>query len=333
MDKSSPASLNAIWPPDALVPRDTCPGCGSTRASGPLAFRGDGLPIKECADCGLIYVDPVPTRSALYARYDDGYFTGQSDFFRGADYRELRDRSIGEGNVTGFREIAAHFDLAGLSILEIGCATGALLQSLSRFHPARMVGIDLASSAVEFGRSRYGLDLRATTLEDAAFAPAQFDLIVMVDLIEHVFDLDGFMNRVLHCLKPGGAIYITTPDAGGFRAAGDRWCHLYLNYEHVHYFSVESLTSLARRRGLEVDESWSEGYPVAMRQYRRPDATRFSRLLMEPHVAAGNWHTRWKYRNAAAQNRGAALHAILRRSAGTAREIRMEGRAKIAASR
>ncbi len=292
--------------------RRACPGCGA-RPDGPIvARRCDGLALRACRECGLLFVDPAPTPAALLARYQNGYFAGASDFFSGQNYCEVRDRSIEGGNVTGYQEVAANFELRGKSVLDIGCASGALLQSLARHGPRRMVGIDIAEEPLEFGRTRYGLDLRCAPLDAAGFAAGEFDLIIMVDVIEHVTNLNDFLREAARCLASAGAIYVSTPDAGGLSAAGDRWCHLYLNYEHLHYLSRASLGHLANRHGLEAMKLWSEGYPVASMHYRFNALPRTLRLMLEPHVAIRNSLTRFRYRHAAERGQGGQLNAILR---------------------
>lgn len=306
--------MNPGWSSTELAARIDCPGCGAPPDGSIVARRGDGLPLRACCGCGLLFVDPVPNPAALLLRYQNGYFSGAADFFCGQNYCEARDRAIEHGTVTGYREIEANFDLAGKSVLDIGCASGALLQSLSRLGTRRLVGIDVADEPLRFGRTRYGLDLRRAELAQAGFAPREFDLILMVDVIEHVTELDAFLCEAARCLADGGAIYISTPDAGGFCAAGDRWWHLSINYEHVHYLSRESLGLLARRHGLEVVKSWSEGYPVAPKQYRLSAMPRPLRLALEPHVAISNSLMRFRYRHAAERGQGVQLNAILRRS-------------------
>ncbi|MHB8382859.1 MAG: class I SAM-dependent methyltransferase [Candidatus Binataceae bacterium] len=310
----SVSRMNPAWPSTELTARPDCPGCGLSPDGAIVARRGDGLYLRACGGCGLMFVDPMPTLTALLLRYQNGYFSGSGDFFRGQNYCEARDRAIDDGTVTGYREISDNFDLAGKSVLDIGCASGALLQSLSRLGTRRLVGIDIADEPLHFGRERYGLDLRRAELAQAGFGQGEFDLILMVDVIEHVTELNAFLGEAARCLADGGAIYVSTPDAGGLAGAGDRWCHLFINYEHVHYLSSKSLGILARRHDLEVINSWSEGSPVAAEQYRFRAMPRPLRLALEPQVAIRNSMTRLRYRYAAERGQGAQLNAILRRA-------------------
>ena len=148
-----------LWDERLLVKREKCVFCGSSGGL-PRAYRQDGLLISECDQCGLAYLDPRPSSQQLSEYYGSGYFSGEKDFFSGTDYCEERDAAIARKAVTGYSEIVAEFDIRNKSILDIGCASGALLQLLKEHQPAKLVGIDLAEHPVVYGRFRYGLDLR-----------------------------------------------------------------------------------------------------------------------------------------------------------------------------
>jgi 2-polyprenyl-6-hydroxyphenyl methylase/3-demethylubiquinone-9 3-methyltransferase len=292
-------------------PRLSCPVCGARPPARAALRRRDGSPLKRCRECEALFVDAVHSPHALASMYAEFYFRGGSDFFRGRDYCRERDNAIAEGAVTGFAEILENFDIAGKSILDVGCASGALLQSLKRFDPAMLVGIDLAGYPVEFGRRRYGLDLRCTTLERAGFREGTFDLVTLIDLVEHLPELASFLDNLRACLKPRGALYISTPNADAYRVAGRDWIALSTDYEHLCYLATETLSRVAGRHGLILSKTWTSGWPVAFDSYRRPHAPRLLRVAAQPRTALRNAYLRLKYRRAAATGCGGQLHAIL----------------------
>jgi SAM-dependent methyltransferase len=296
------------------VKRDSCPGCGAAPPVQVLTCRGDGLEVRRCPYCAMLFVDPSPGADALLRYYDVHYFDGSKDFFHGVDYREVRDKSISNGSVTGHRELSGRFQLACKSVLDIGCATGALLHSLRCHGPARLVGIDIADSVLACGRRRYGLDLRCTDLEHAGFASGEFDLIVMIDLIEHVYDLRSFLCEANRVLKQDGAIFISTPNAAAFELAGDKWAALHANYEHLLYICPSSLSNVLGPHRLKLESAWSEGCPALPRQYRSRKCSRLWRIALQPHVAACNWFNKWRFRNSAALGQGLQLNAIIRKA-------------------
>jgi 2-polyprenyl-3-methyl-5-hydroxy-6-metoxy-1,4-benzoquinol methylase len=167
-------------------------------------------------------MDPLPSSEQISSYYDSAYFRGQKDFFAGSDYCETRDAGIVHKTVTGYEEVVSSFDIGGKSILDIGCASGALLKLLSSHNPAKLTGIDIAEYPILYGKDRYGLDLRCTSLEAAAFLTGSFDLILMIDIIEHIEALPSFLQEVKRVLRPSGSVFLITPNYHAFMWARSR---------------------------------------------------------------------------------------------------------------
>jgi hypothetical protein len=133
----------------------------------------------------------------------------------------------------------------------------------------------------------------------------------MVDSIEHISTLREFVPQLRRCMKAGGRLYISTPNADAFFSAGDKWLSLYSNYEHVFYLSNRALTTLAGDLGFLVEKTWSVGIPVELRNYKSASAGRLMRLVREPRTAAVNFLLKKKYQRAAELLQGSQLNAIL----------------------
>jgi 2-polyprenyl-3-methyl-5-hydroxy-6-metoxy-1,4-benzoquinol methylase len=300
-----------IWNPGELAQRDACPLCKTPAPSQTLVSRRDSLGVKRCAVCQVLFVDPVPVAEALRRCYGAGYFqesTSSQPFGSSRDYFSPDASVAGHG----YSDIASRLSLRNKSVLEIGCATGALLYRLQAERPARLVGIDISDVAVSFGKKRYGLDLRCTTLGDAGFSESEFDVILMLDVVEHVFDPERFFAEAIRCLKVGGAVFLRTPNANSYDVAGVSWTYLHSGLEHVQYLSYETISWLAKNYGLAVDELWSEGCPAIL-PYRRFHRSRLLRLLWEPRTIIANAYYRWKQRTLAAKGLGADFFAVLRK--------------------
>jgi hypothetical protein len=78
--------------------------------------------------------------------------------------------------------------------------------------------------------------------------------VVMCDVIEHLLDVSTAIADAAAMLEPGGALYLTTPDAGGrlARMMGQRWWSILPM--HVQYFTRDSMRRLLERHGLRVAE-------------------------------------------------------------------------------
>jgi 2-polyprenyl-3-methyl-5-hydroxy-6-metoxy-1,4-benzoquinol methylase len=100
----------------------------------------------------------------------------------------------------------------GLSVLEVGCGIGTIVDWLNR-RGCRAVGTDISPTAVAYGRQKYpGISLAVETAEQLNSADAQFDLVLSFDVFEHLFEIDRHLSEVWRVLKPGGCYLMQTPN-------------------------------------------------------------------------------------------------------------------------
>lgn len=102
----------------------------------------------------------------------------------------------------------------GLRILDIGCGGGLLCEPMARLG-AEIVGVDPAERNVEVAKlhaaqSGLKIDYRATTAEELADNGERFDVILNMEVVEHVADMDLFVSRTAEMLKPGGLMFVAT---------------------------------------------------------------------------------------------------------------------------
>jgi SAM-dependent methyltransferase len=113
-----------------------------------------------------------------------------------------------------------------LSVLDIGCGTGGNSGALSAGHD--VLGVDAAQAAVDaasarFPRARFA---RAASREETLEHVAGRDLVLMMDVLEHVEDDFEFLSQVLSRLRPGAHVLVTTPaDPTLWSAHDEASCH------------------------------------------------------------------------------------------------------------
>jgi 2-polyprenyl-6-hydroxyphenyl methylase / 3-demethylubiquinone-9 3-methyltransferase len=104
--------------------------------------------------------------------------------------------------------------LAGLRILDIGCGGGILCEPLARLGAA-MVGVDpsqtnIAAATLHATGSGLAIDYRTATAEALADAGERFDLVLAMEVVEHVADVGLFVRRCAEMVKPGGLMIAAT---------------------------------------------------------------------------------------------------------------------------
>src|SRR5436305_3983992 len=104
--------------------------------------------------------------------------------------------------------------LSGLRMLDIGCGGGILSEPLARLGAA-VVGADpsqtnIAAAKLHADEAGLAVDYRATTAEALADAGERFDIVLAMEVVEHVADLSLFVRRCAEMVKPGGLMIAAT---------------------------------------------------------------------------------------------------------------------------
>ena len=227
-----------------------CPGCGHSRARRVLAC--DGFAFVRCGACSLVYQNPRPVFEDVRKRYAGQYFSyeleNERNFF-GLMKLGLRD--------IGFNELTR--SLPGpRSFLDIGCATGMLIESMKgEGWDAR--GVDVCRESAEYGIAHRGVPIFVGTLEEARFPAESFSVVHFSHLIEHVPDPRGFLSEVRRILAPQGYAIITTPNVDGFQARlfGKGWRSAIA--DHLTLFSKRTLGKMIVESGFEVRQTVTWG--------------------------------------------------------------------------
>jgi 2-polyprenyl-3-methyl-5-hydroxy-6-metoxy-1,4-benzoquinol methylase len=202
-------------------------------------------------------MNPQPLLSGVQRRYreehgDDylSYETTNEAAFLGLQELALRD--------AGFYDppaLPAALDGVGQGrrrVLDVGCATGALLETL-RAQGWETVGVEISPQEAEYARRKRGLEVKTLPLEENGFPAGYFTAVLASHLIEHLNDPASFVREVGRILVPGGRFFVTTPNIGGFQARLFRGRWRSAIFDHLYLFSVKTLSALLTGAGFRVE--------------------------------------------------------------------------------
>jgi SAM-dependent methyltransferase len=222
-----------------------CPACRQSTEHR-LLFNKNGCEVVQCSACRL-------GRAQAGAFKPEQYYTG--DYFSGGHADGYADYRGAEPILR--REFARTIaDIRGLKpsgrLLDIGCAYGFLLEEARPFFDVS--GIEISADAAAFCRSR-GLRVLSGVADEPALAQlGAFDVIVLLDVIEHLPDGRETLALCARHLRPGGIIVITTGDFASLaaRLTRARW-RLMTPPQHLWFYTPESLRRMAQSAGLRLE--------------------------------------------------------------------------------
>jgi SAM-dependent methyltransferase len=201
-----------------------------------------GFPVVLCRGCGHRFIHPMPSQEvidAYYARY-------------WINRKNIRN---GDKKIRKLKRILRPFlaRAPGERFLDIGCNTGFGVEA-ARELGFEATGVDVSGEAIEIARELYGRNrFIAGTAQDFAATGERFDAILCREVIEHMPEVHTFMTALKSLLRPGGVLWLTTPDAGHFRVPKKfpEWKEV-IPPEHLSFFNRESLDRLFRQYDIEI---------------------------------------------------------------------------------
>ena len=134
---------------------------------------------------------------------------------------------------------------AGSRVLELGCGTGHNLDMLGTFGAVKASELDDHARALS--SKRLGRAVESAALPDLAMFPdAAYDLVALLDVLEHVVDDKGSLAAIMAKLKPGGALLLTVPANPWMWSAHD------VAHHHHRRYRKSEIATLARDAGYDI---------------------------------------------------------------------------------
>lgn len=230
------------------ISHPACLACGSADIQS--EFERGGYSYIRCKNCNTLYVGEKLTTGDVHVHYNEDYY--EADNAEGEDrqgypsYREGRTSLL-----QGFEQklnFVRRFASAG-RLLDAGAAYGYFVKVAEPYFQSS--GLEVSEYAAKVAREEFQADVIQGDIEHTRFGDAEFDVVVMWDIIEHVIHPEVAIREVCRILKPGGYLFISTDDAANWlpRLLGKHWWALAAPL-HLCHFSKNGITRLCANAGL-----------------------------------------------------------------------------------
>ncbi len=229
-----------------------CDLCGEREATSVLlgSDRRFGRPerysVVQCRSCGLVRLNPRPTRNALAELYEREYpvLLPDAPGQRGERLRRLWHRLMGNYHD---RVTAKAYG----RVLDVGCGYGKFLFPLKE-KGCEVYGLEVNPKCVEFCRSA-GLSVSSGTIEEAPVADASLDCVILSQVLEHVGSPTRTLKAIHRILKPGGRVFVFCPNGEGYLRDlfGRNWHGWHIPF-HLYVFTRQTVARVAEEAGFSV---------------------------------------------------------------------------------
>jgi SAM-dependent methyltransferase len=196
------------------------------------------FPVVACNTCGLLYQNPRFEKKF----YEDYY----SKYYRRVVCKdtepslEFVEDQIKRGELL-FETIKKYIDSPG-TMLDVGCSVGGILVHFIK-KGWNAFGVDPDQGYVRYGREKLGLPIENTGAEEMVLEPNKYDLIIIMDSLEHVYDPNLTLELCRKASRPNAFLLLEG------RGIPQKDSKVYFNHNHHRYFSLNSFELMMFKHG------------------------------------------------------------------------------------
>lgn len=251
-----------------MIHYDKCPVCDSIDIEHAVSVKdfsvtGNTFAVWSCRSCSFRFTQDAPSMQEIGSYYQFEDYISHTDTKKGLInqlYHTVRQYTLQQKRKMISRLTAK----TSGSILDIGCGTGAFLETMkaSGWHT---IGLEPDASAREKALART-LDVRPS--EELFTLDQPFHAITMWHVLEHVHDLHGYLNKIHSILADDGVFIVAVPNyTSGDQLAYQQYWAAYDVPRHLYHFSPASMQTLMSKHGFHLVKTmpmWFDSFYVSM---------------------------------------------------------------------
>ena len=180
----------------------------------------------------------IPSSEALYEYYSNNY---------------ERTSYLSPITINRYNEILDRFEAYRKTgnLLDVGAGYGFFLE-IARQRGWTVYGTELTDEAVNHCTGK-GLTIFKGELQNIDFGNLEFDIVISIEVIEHINNPIEYMTKIIEILRPGGTIYVTTPNFNSFLRYRLKEEYNVIEYpNHLGYFTRKTLNKLFTENGFKT---------------------------------------------------------------------------------
>ena len=240
-----------------------CNICNSDKFK--VIYNLSNLKIKKCRHCKHVFSDQKYLQFKNKNLYTKNYFKKvHPNFF--ADCKEDYINKIKKNkklqNFNKVINIFKNYKKSG-RILDLGCATGVFLNMCQK-QGFKVCGVEISKYSANYAQKKFKLNVKIGKLENIKFSKKYFDIITMLDFVEHVPDPSKILKEAHKILKDDGLLYLLTINENslmtkladliykfsfGFLSKPVELLH---PIHHIHHFSKKILKEILNKNGFKI---------------------------------------------------------------------------------
>lgn len=210
--------------------------------------------IVVCDKCGFAFADTPSTQDDYNA-----YYSSDNCY---ADEGEVK-KNAKQQSVKAIADFIEKFVEKDESVIDIGCGSGDLLLELKNRGYINVCGVDPSPKSIEVIKKKGIKGKVANAFDKVNEDIEKSDVVISTCVMEHICDLNGFIEAIKGYIKDKGKLLIVVPAVEGFGKYYQSKPN-YFNHEHINYFSKQSLINLLGANGFESLTDDGEFYEVRL---------------------------------------------------------------------
>jgi 2-polyprenyl-3-methyl-5-hydroxy-6-metoxy-1,4-benzoquinol methylase len=191
--------------------------------------------LVRCNSCDFVFTQKIPDKQELLEYYSENY--DRTNYFSPITkkrYNELLDK------FEPFRKTNR--------MLDIGCGYGFFLE-VARERGWEVYGVEITDDAVD-ACTKKGINMFKGDSKDVNFDNESFDVVISIEVIEHLNDPNSYLSKAHDLLRSGGVMYVTTPNFNSYLRYRLKEDYDVISYpNHLCYFTARTLKQAFTQNG------------------------------------------------------------------------------------